>query len=257
MSQTTEEVLTSTQTTQLPVQNEPPNIKKETPKIRSIVVDTFTAFQKNEILRKWSTASGQAKHDDWKDYGVEINLFIQELSDRGFNIVGVLGTEGTGKSYGQKFLPPKSNIWFNADWKNPTYEGGRKEYGTRIKPTWYNYRPTTYSDVLERVDYVINKGMLDESPVAFLLGHIEDYKSGDKVKQRLKTFGRLTNKFNIEDRLEMCYYTEVTREGDTVKYYLRTQNNGLDTCRSLEKQHNKLLIENNFQLIIDSIDMYQ
>jgi hypothetical protein len=235
----------------------PAPVKVAAPKIRSIVVDTFTAFQKNEILKKWGTGNGAAKHEDWKDYGVEINIFIKDLVDRGFNIVGVLGTEGTGKSYGQKFLTSNTNIWFNADWKNPTYLGGRTEYGTKIKPTWFNYKPETYQDVLTRIDYVINKGMLDENPVAFLLAHVEDYKSGEKMKLRLKTLGKLTNKFNIEDRFEICYYTEVIREGDKVKYYLRTQNNGLDTCRSLEQQHDKLLIPNNFQQIIESIDNYQ
>ncbi len=34
-------------------------------KIKTIVVDTFTAFQKNEILEKWE--KGKATNDDWKD----------------------------------------------------------------------------------------------------------------------------------------------------------------------------------------------
>lgn len=225
-------------------------------KIRSIVVDTFTAFMKNEILEKWGAGNGKVERDDWKDYGVEINLFIRELIKRGFTVVAVLGTEGTGKTFGQKFLPPKSNIWFNADDKNPTYKGGREEYGTKVKRTWYNVVPKTYDDVLKRVDYVINKGMLHESPVAFLLAHVEDYKSGEKMKIRMKTMGSLAKKMNIEDLFEMCYYTEVVREGEKVKFQLRTQNNGLDTCRSMEQQHSSLLIDNNFQLIIDSIDKY-
>jgi hypothetical protein len=37
----------------------------EKPKIQSIVVDTFTAFQKNEILAKWE--KGAATQTDWRD----------------------------------------------------------------------------------------------------------------------------------------------------------------------------------------------
>jgi hypothetical protein len=37
----------------------------EAPKIKSICVDTFTAFQKNEILEKWE--KGTTSHADWKD----------------------------------------------------------------------------------------------------------------------------------------------------------------------------------------------
>lgn len=231
-------------------------VKPAPKKIRSICVDTFTAFQKNEILKKWGNGD-TTKHDDWKDYGVEINIFIRELIKRGFAVVGILGTEGTGKSYGMKFLESQTNIWFNADNKNPTYLGGKDEYGTKIKRKWFNKLPETYEDVVKSIDGVIAKGMLHELPVAFLIAHTEEYKSSnDKIKQRLKTLGKLTNKLNIEDLFEMCYYTEVTKVGDKAKYQLRTQNNGADTCRTMEGQHATTLIDNNFQLIIDSIDKY-
>lgn len=224
-------------------------------KIRSIVVDTFTAFQKNQIMEKWDD-NKKTTHDDWKDYGTEIVMFVKKLMDRGFNVVAILGYEGTGKSYGMKALPAKTNIWFNADDKESTYKGGKGEYGTRSAPTNYMLKPKSYEDVLTMVDRIIAKGNLDANPVAFLLAHIEDYKSGDKMRQRLKTLGKLTNKVNIEDMFTMCYYTEVVKEGEKVTYKLRTQNNGNDTCRSMEQQHEALYIPNNFQMIIDSIDAY-
>lgn len=242
-------------TTQTQEATEQPVMKVEIPKIKSICVDTFTGFQKNQVLEKWD--KGKANHDDWRDFGTEIVLFIKQLRDRGFTIACILGYEGSGKSFGMKALPPKTNIWFNADDKESTYKGGNKEYGTRSKPTHYMKQPKTYDQVFEVIDKAKANGMLAERPVAFLLGHIEDFKSVDgKQRQRLKTLGKLTSKVNIEDMFEMCYYTEVSREGEKVIFKLRTQNSGADTCRSMESQHETIMIDNNFQLIIDSIENY-
>ena len=37
--------------------------------------------------------------------------------------------------------------------------------------------------------------MLSEQPVAFLVGHIEEYRTGnDEIRQRLKTLGSLASK---------------------------------------------------------------
>lgn len=223
--------------------------------IKSIVVDTFTAFQKNEILSKW--ADGKAQLDDWKDYGTDIVVFTKALTSKGFTVVGVLGYEGTGKSYGMKFLPKESNMWFNVDGKNPTWKGGKEEYGTINNPTKYMKLPKNYADVLKVVDAGLEKKAFDPNPIAFFIAHIEDYKgAGGQQRQRLKTFGKLANKMNIEDMFNICYYTEVEPEGEKMKYRFRTQNSGFDTCRSMEELHDSLYIDNNFQLIVEAINKY-
>lgn len=225
------------------------------PKIKSIVIDTFTAFQKNEILEKWE--KGSTSHADWKDYGVDIVMFIEHLNRRGFTCVGVLGYEGTGKSFGMKTLPSKTNVWFNADNKNTTFKGGKEEYGTIVAPTRYMKQPRTYSDVISVVDSMQMTNLLDSEPVAFLIAHIEDYKAADGiVRQKLKTLGKLANKINIEDKLTMCYYTDVQAEGQSVKYKLRTQNSGSNTCRTMEDLHDSLYIDNDFNLIMDALKIY-
>ena len=224
-------------------------------KIKSIVVDTFTASQKNEILDKWE--KGKATQDDWKDYGTDIVLFARKLNEAGFTCVGVLGYEGTGKSFGMKYLPSETNIWFNADSKNPTWKGGKEEYGTINDRTKFMRTPKTYAEVHSFIKVVKDAGKLDDNPIAFLIAHIEDYKSTDgKVRQKLKTLGKLANKINIEDMLNMCYYTEVTKEGEKISYKLRTKNSGNDTCRTMEDLHDELYIDNNFQQIVEAIEKY-
>lgn len=223
--------------------------------IKSIVIDTFTAFQKDEILRKWQ--AGKANYDDWKDYGTDIVVFNNDLISLGFTLVGVLGYEGTGKSFGMKSLEADTNIWYNADRKNATWVGGKQQYGTINGPTRYMTLPTTYSQVISHIKDVKSKNLFVLNPVAFLLGHIEDYKSvGGEIRQRLKTFGKVANKMNIEDKLTMCYYTAIHMEGDKPKFCLKTQNSGMDTCRTNEGMHNDLLIPNNFQTIFEAIEKF-
>lgn len=232
-------------------QEKPTQIKK----IRSIVVDTFTAFQKKEILSKWE--HGKASQDDWKDYGTDICLFINRLVERGFTCVGILGYEGTGKTFGMKYLEPGTNIWYNADGKNPTFKGGKQVYGTIAQPTIYMKLPSTYDEVIRSIDKTIAGGHMVAEPVAFLIGHIEDYKSTDgRIRQRLRTLGKLTKTMNVEDMLTMCYYTDVMMEGDKPVYRFRTQNSGSDTCRTMEQMHETLYIPNNFQMILDAIENY-
>jgi hypothetical protein len=187
--------------------------------------------------------------------GVKLVRFAGILKDMGFTLVGVVGPPGTGKTFGMKYLHTKKNIWYNCDNKASTYKGGREEYGTPQQPTYVHKVPKTYQDILDSI-YKVNKAnMFDANPVAFLIGHTEDYKSGDSYRQRLKTMGNIA-KASLEDMLTMCYYTECIPNGISVDYKLRTQNSGTNSGRTLEGQHADLLIDNNYQQIIDSIDAY-
>lgn len=64
--------------------------------IKTITIDTFTAFQKHDVLESFEKGSKNA-HDEWKDRGTDIVLFVRELQKIGFTCIGLLGHEGTGK----------------------------------------------------------------------------------------------------------------------------------------------------------------
>lgn len=228
--------------------------KKSIPKIRSIVVDTVTSIQKYQVFETWGEGK-KVNHDKWRDLGVDLVTFAKQLIDMGFTVVGIVGPPGTGKSYGMKFLKPGTNIWYNCDDKDSTYKGGKQEYGTRTSPTYLMKKPKEYQEIIDHISLVQSKGLLDANPIAFVIGHTEEYKSEDKTRVRLKTMGNIA-RANLEDMLTMCYYTEVINVGGKAEYKLRTQNSGLNSGRTLEGQHTGLLIDNNFQLIIDSYDNY-
>ena len=90
-------------------------------KIRTITVDTLTQIQENEYM----TDKKKPGHDKWKDYAITLHSFIIALQDQGFEIILIIGPPGTGKSSGMATLDPNTNIWFNADNKNPVWKGGK------------------------------------------------------------------------------------------------------------------------------------
>jgi hypothetical protein len=218
--------------------------------IKTIVVDTLNGIQQDE----WMEMQKKAGHDEWLDFGKDIYTFILALQKRGFEIVEVPGYEGSGKSYGMKGLKKSTNIWFNCDKKNPTWEGGREEYGTKTAPTKYHVLPNGYDAIIKHIDATIAGGFLDKNPIAFLTCHIEDFKSGTETRQRMKTLGKVATKMNIEGKMENVFYSKIVREGNTTKYYLATKNNGFNTGRSSEGMFKEELIPNNFQLIVDALD---
>ena len=221
-------------------------------KIRTVCIDTLTGIQ-NEI---WMTASKKPGHDQWMDMGKDIWQLISDLQDRGFEIILVLGEPGTGKSTGMRTLRPNTNIWFNADNKNPVWEGGKEEYGKKMTPRMpYHLVPKSYGDVISHIDQGLHKGMFEEERYAILTGHTEDYKSGFDQKKRLKILGKIGTKMQLEGRLEAVFYSEVKKEGGKTQYLLTTENDGTNTARSPMGLFEPV-IENDYQLIIDKLLSY-
>ena len=218
--------------------------------IKTIVVDTLNGIQQDE----WMEMQKKAGHDEWMDFGKDIYKFVLALQKRGFEIVEIPGYEGSGKSYGMKNLPSGTNVWYNCDKKNPTWEGGRKEYGTKTNPTKLHVIPTGYTHIIKHIDAIIAAGKLDKNPIAFLTCHIEDYKSGNGTRQRMKTLGKVATKMNIEGKMENVFYSQVVLEGSETKYYLATKNNGYNTGRSSEGMFTESFIPNDFQLIVEALD---
>lgn len=218
-------------------------------KIKSIVIDTLTAIQSNEYM----TDKRKPGHDKWKDYGQAIYTFIYELQKRGFEIVYILGEPGTGKSSGMRTLEPDTNIWYNADAKNPTWIGGKEAYGRKvnaIKP--FHIIPESYEEIISHIDKGLSKDIFEEDRVAFVLGHTETYKAGDEVRERLKVLGSMASKFQLEGKAENVMYSKVKREGNGVSYILETQNNGYNSARS-DMGKFEPTIENDYQLILNTI----
>jgi hypothetical protein len=224
----------------------------EKPKIRSICVDTLTAIQNEAYLRN----SRKPGHDEWLDYGKDIYVFILDLQARGFEMILILGEPGTGKSSGMRTLTPGTNLWYNADNKNPVWTGGKAEYGSKMAPRApYHVIPNDYSQVIDHLDKGLSSGMFETNRYAFLTGHIEQYKSGMQTLERLKTLGKLATKMQLEGKLESVFYSRVKKDGAKSTYILETQNNGYNTARSpmdlFEPE-----IPNDYQMILDKLSSW-
>lgn len=234
-------------------------------KIKTIVVDTLNAIQNNQYMGMLDRKT-MVTRDKWRDFGVDIYAFmVDDLQRLGFEVVLILGYEGTGKSYGIKHLEPGTNIWYNADRKNPTFKNvefndnvisARKVYGTKSKPSPYMVLPQSYKDITSHIEDVEKQGLLDENRVAFLIGHVEDYKAEGETRQRLKTLGNLSSKMNIEGSVENCFYTKLNVMGDNIEFKLDTKNNGTNTARSLEDAFESRYINNDFNLVYNAIVNY-
>lgn len=222
---------------------------EEKKKIRSICVDTLTGIQSEEFMRN----SKKAGHDDWTDYGKDIYTFMGDLQRLGFEIILILGEPGTGKSSGMRTLEHDTNIWYNADNKNPVWTGGREEYGKKNTPRApYHVIPTSYDDIISHIKGGLSKGMFEDERYAFVTGHTETYKSGYDTMVRLKTLGKLATKMQLEGKMETVLYSKVEMDGNKPKYVLETQNNGFNTARSHQGMFDGK-IDNDYKFILDRL----
>ena len=223
-------------------------MEEEKIKIRSVCIDTLTAIQTDQ----WMTDKRKAGHDKWFDYGQDIYTFIVELQKLGFEIVIILGEPGTGKSSGMRTLSHGTNIWYNADDKNPVWIGGREEYGKKNNPTKFQKIPKKYKEIIDHITLVKNAGGFEEDRYAFILGHTETYKVGGDVKERLKTIGLVATKMQLEGKMETVLYSRVEMEGGKPNFVLETQNNGFNTARSHQEMFEGK-IPNDYNLIIEKL----
>ena len=153
-------------------------------------------------------------------------------------------------------LPPDTNIWFNADNKNPVWTGGNKEYGKKFNPRMpYHVIPKVYADILSHIKEGLANGMFEEDRYAILTGHTEDYKSGNMTKKRLKVMGNMATKMQLEGKLETVLYSNVEKDTSGTKYVLETENDGYNTARSPMGLFEPT-IDNDYNFIIEKLMAY-
>lgn len=223
-----------------------------TPKIRTVTIDTLTGIM-NEM---YMVSTKKATHDKWKDWGQDVWKLISALQDRGFEVVLILGEPGTGKSSGMRTLDSKTNIWFNADNKNPVWEGGKAEYGKKADPIMpYHLIPKSYKEIIDHIDEVESRGMFEKEKYVILTGHVEDYKTGIEHKRRLKILGNMNTKMQLEGRLETVLYSSVIKDSGGTRYVLETENDGVNTARSPMNLFDPI-IENDYKMVIDKLLEY-
>ena len=221
-------------------------------KLQTACVDTLTAIQNDEFMRN----EKKPGHDQWMDYGKAIHAFMSDIQDLGFEIILVLGEPGTGKSTGMKTLDPNTNVWFNADNKNPVWEGGKKEYGKKNDPRVpYHIIPKSYQAIITALKSAIDKGLFEEDRYCFITGHTETYKVGNDTKERLKILGRIGTKMQLEGKMETVLYSRVELENGDPKFILETQNNGFNTARSPEGLFEGK-IPNDYKMILEKLKNY-
>lgn len=181
---------------------------------------------------------------------------MSELQNLGFEIVLILGEPGTGKSSGMRTLPHNTNIWYNADNKNPVWEGGREEYGKKTNPrTPYHLIPKSYKEIITDIKEGIKAGVFENERIAFVTGHTETYKVGNDTKERLKTLGKMATKMQLEGKMETVLYSRVEMEAGKPVFLLETQNNGSNTARSHQNMFDGK-IPNDYNMIVQKLLTY-
>lgn len=217
--------------------------------IKSICIDTLTGIQQNEYMEM----TKKPGHDQWFDFGADIYKFMNDLQNLGFEIILILGEPGTGKSSGMRTLESKTNIWYNADNKNPVWVGGKEEYGKKNNPTpRYHIIPKSYEEITKHIKLGIEKGLFENDRYAFVTGHTEVYKSGNENMQRLKTLGKVATKMQLEGKMETVMYSKVEMDNGKPKYILETQNNGFNTARSHQNMFEGK-IDNDYNFILEKL----
>ena len=229
-------------------------IKIEEKKYRIIIVDTINQLMNDHHVKLMKDKDRGATYDEWRDFGVELldlYNFIKSLP----NVVPIqiLGYEASGKTVGGSFLNPDETVWLNIDKKPLTFAGARSMYP--VDNSRKNYSVVTgYDDVKKVITTIAAKAK--DPLIIFMLGHVEDFKDKKgNLRQRLKCLGKLATKYNIEGALSHSYYTDIDetkKNTDPARYRLRTVSEN-DTARSPMGLWKDEFIQNNYQLIVDTI----
>lgn len=108
-------------------------------------------------------------------------------------------------------------------------------------------------------DLVMKAMTLREDLVVVFISHIINAGSDYDPEYRLFTSGNMLNRtVNLDGLFNYLLYAEKIKNTDeSVDYKFRTHSLGNDTCRSTDGCFSELYIDNNMQLVIDTINKFE
>lgn len=223
---------------------------------KAIVVDTLNALQNDTYIEHMKT-KGTPTFNDWKDYGVEILDLFMHCKNSNCDIILILGREGSGKTIGAYYLDPESTLYLNPDNKPLTFPKANQMYSADKK----NYKiPKDYDSVKALITAATKPERIHEEAkgrmTVFMLAHIDEFKSGNSERERMRVLGKMATKLNLEGGTIHSYYTWVdpdTSKEEGERYKFLTKNTGANTGRSPMGMWEEMKIPNNFQIILDKI----
>lgn len=108
-------------------------------------------------------------------------------------------------------------------------------------------------------DFLIQAMEMRDDLYVIILSHIINV--GDDVNTNYKLFScskMLDRTINIDGLFNYLLYAEkLIGDDDEVQYKFRTKSLGADTCRSTEGCFKDTYIDNNMQLVIDTIEKFE
>lgn len=108
-------------------------------------------------------------------------------------------------------------------------------------------------------DLVMKAMTLRDDLVVIFISHIVNNGSDFDPEYRLFTTGKMLNStVNLDGLFNYLLYAErIKNTDDSVEYKFRTHSLGNDTCRSTDGCFNELYIDNNMQLVLNSIHKFE
>lgn len=108
-------------------------------------------------------------------------------------------------------------------------------------------------------DFLIQAMEMRDDLYVIILSHI--INAGDDVNPNYKLFScskMLDRTINIDGLFNYLLYAEkLIGDDDEIQYKFRTRSLGADTCRSTEGCFKDTYIDNNMQLVIDTIEKFE
>jgi hypothetical protein len=227
--------------------------------LQTVVIDTINEMQNAEYL-SYIDPNTQDMMTQKKYANLGVNMKIMVEYCKGFRnpndnsqTVLIIGPEASGKSYGLKYLDPRTTLWIHADGKPATFRGS-----SNYRPDRYNYLETKdYPTVKKWVKWAFENRNQTVPFLIFILGHTEliEAKHTPEHKKQLKSVGNFAHKLNIEGAFSNCFMTGVHIDpmtGDQT-FYVDTKNDGHSTVRCQEDLFPERYIPNNLEYIRQQI----
>jgi hypothetical protein len=224
-----------------------------------VIIDTVNELQNQEYLGYIDPdTNDMMTQKKYANLGIKLKKFVNQVreyrdpSNNGQAVL-ILGGEGTGKSFGVKYLNPRTTYWIHTDSKPATFKGSAS-----FKPEHRNYMETTnYDEAKARLNSVYKRRDPSVPFIIFFMGHLEivENKISVEYKEQLKTVGAFAHKLNIEGSFSNCFKTVVFTDPDTKSqsYCFDTHNSGHNTIRCQEDLFPGRHIPNNLEYVRQQI----